>query len=150
MTMLQKTTRLLALSFFSATAFFATAADIATSPDTVRPLLNGMTVPAISVLDQAGKTVDLTAAIKQKPTVLVFYRGGWCPYCNTQLAGLQQVEGEFAKLGYQIIAISPEAPLAVSKSQQSTKEKRNSREGRERNTKKGESMLLRLVRHGRT
>ena len=82
----------------------AVAADIATSPETVRPLLNGMTVPAISVLDQAGKTVDLTATIKQKPTVLVFYRGGWCPYCNTQLAGLQQVEGEFAKLGYQIIA----------------------------------------------
>lgn len=100
----------------------AVAADIATSPETVRPLLNGMTVPAISVLDQAGKTVDLTATIKQKPTVLVFYRGGWCPYCNTQLAGLQQVEGEFAKLGYQIIAISPEAPLAVSKSQQSTKD----------------------------
>jgi peroxiredoxin len=122
MNILQKTTTLLALSLFSAAAFFATAADIAQSPDTVRPLLNGMTVPAISVLDQAGKTVDLTAVIKQKPTVLVFYRGGWCPYCNTQLAGLQQIEGEFAELGYQIIAISPEAPLAVSKSQQSTKE----------------------------
>ena len=114
MNILPKTTKLLALSFFSALAFFANATDVAHSPDTVRPLLNGMTVPAISVLDQAGKTVDLTATIKQKPTVLVFYRGGWCPYCNTQLAGLQQVEDEFAKLGYQIPVTSYTLKLAQS------------------------------------
>lgn len=98
------------------------AAQIADSPAQVRPLLNGSTVPAISLLDQQGKTVDLLAKIRQQPTVLVFYRGGWCPYCNTQLAGLQQVEAEFTKLGYQIIAISPQAPAAVSKSQQNTKD----------------------------
>lgn len=98
------------------------AAQIADSPAQVRPLLNGSTVPAISLLDQQGKTVDLLAKIRQQPTVLVFYRGGWCPYCNTQLAGLQQVEAEFSKLGYQIIAISPQAPEAVSKSQQNTKD----------------------------
>jgi peroxiredoxin len=124
MNIFQKSTAILALTLMSASAVISTAnaADIATSPDTVRPLLNGMTIPAISVLDQTGKTVDLTAKIKQKPTILVFYRGGWCPYCNTQLAGLQQVEGEFSKMGYQVIAISPEAPMAVSKSQQSTKD----------------------------
>ncbi len=79
-------------------------------------------MPAISLQDQQGKPVDLLAKIQQQPTVLVFYRGGWCPYCNTQLAGLQQVEAEFTKLGYQIIAISPEAPTAVRKSQQNTKD----------------------------
>lgn len=98
------------------------AAHIADTPEQVRPLLNGSTVSTISLQDQQGKAVDLLAEIKQKPTVLVFYRGGWCPYCNTQLAGLQQVEAEFTKLGYQIIAISPEAPTAVSKSQQNTKD----------------------------
>ena len=98
------------------------AAQVASSPEQVRPLLNGSTVPAISLQDQQGKPVDLLTKIQQKPTVLVFYRGGWCPYCNTQLAGLQQVEAEFTKLGYQIIAISPEAPTAVSKSQQNTKD----------------------------
>lgn len=107
----------IALTLFGAAA---TAAPIAESPEQVRPLLNGMTVPAITVLDQQGQAIDLTAKLQQQPTVLVLYRGGWCPYCNTQLAGLQQVEAEFTKLGYQILAVSPEAPSAVQRSQQST------------------------------
>ncbi len=41
-------------------------------------------------------------------TVLVFYRGGWCPYCNRQLSGLVDSEAEIIKLGYQIIAVSPD------------------------------------------
>lgn len=40
--------------------------------------------------------------------MLVFYRGGWCPYCNKQLSGLVAAEKDILKLGYQIIAVSPD------------------------------------------
>lgn len=95
---------------------------VADSPQTVRPLLNGMTAPAATLLDQQGKKVELLAELGKKPTVLVFYRGGWCPYCNTQLAGLRDIEPKLNALGYQLLAISPQAPKAVADSQASTKD----------------------------
>ena len=55
-----------------------------------------------------GKDVELESLMAEQPSVVVFYRGGWCPYCNAQLAGLAKIENEIKDLGYQIIAISPE------------------------------------------
>lgn len=34
--------------------------------------------------------------------------GGWCPYCNRQLAGLRKITKDINKLGYQLIAVSPD------------------------------------------
>ncbi len=47
------------------------------SPEHVCPPLNGMKIPEVTVKDAYGADFDLTAAIKAKPAVLVFYRGGW-------------------------------------------------------------------------
>lgn len=55
-------------------------------------------------------------AIAKKPTILVFYRGGWCPYCNLHLGQLQKIEAELIKIGYQIIAISPDTPEKLRQS----------------------------------
>ncbi|WP_082333705.1 peroxiredoxin-like family protein [Mangrovimonas sp. TPBH4] len=74
----------------------------------VSPLLVGETIPKAKVLDLNGDELSLQNLIKEKPTVLVFYRGGWCPYCNTQLGALAEAEKEILDLGYQIIAISPD------------------------------------------
>lgn len=41
------------------------------------PLLVGSTVPAATVLDMEGESVELQSVLADKPTVLVFYRGGW-------------------------------------------------------------------------
>jgi len=103
--------------------FFAGAADIALKPELIRPLLNGQSVPAgLQVQDSKGATVDLSALLSQQKTILVFYRGGWCPYCNTQLAGLRDISPQLHKLGYRILAISPELPAASAKSEQMTKD----------------------------
>jgi peroxiredoxin len=40
---------------------------------------------------------------------LVFYRGGWCPYCNLHLANLAQIEDQVLAEGYQVIAVSPDS-----------------------------------------
>lgn len=102
---------------------FAGAAEIALKPEQIKPLLNGQSVPAgIQVQDSTGATVDLSALLTQQKTILVFYRGGWCPYCNTQLAGLRDITPQLQKLGYRILAISPELPAASAKSEQMTKD----------------------------
>jgi peroxiredoxin len=44
------------------------------------------------------------------PVVVTFYRGGWCPYCNIELRGLQRALPEIKQLGASLIAISPQLP----------------------------------------
>jgi peroxiredoxin len=83
-------------------------AQIADRAEDICPLLVGETLPNEQVMNLENKPVDLLSVLKQKPTVLVFYRGGWCPYCNMQLAALAEAEPDILKLGYQIVAISPE------------------------------------------
>ena len=53
------------------------AADVASSADTIRPLLIGAEVPQAALRAADGEAFDLVAAVKKKPTVLIFYRGGW-------------------------------------------------------------------------
>lgn len=79
-------------------------------PNRIAPLFEGLPVPGgISVKDASGSAVDLTAKLLEEPSILVFYRGGWCPYCNQQLSDLARVESELTELGFQILAISPDA-----------------------------------------
>jgi len=84
--------------------------EIADSADLVHPLLIGQSVPDVPFWTAEGKPVTLGKLAKQKPIVLVFYRGGWCPFCNHQLAELQTIEKDLTKMGYQILAVSPELP----------------------------------------
>ena len=42
--------------------------------------------------------------------MVTFYRGAWCPYCNTQLRDYQQALGSFEATGARLVAISPQAP----------------------------------------
>lgn len=74
----------------------------------VSPLLIGEMIPNEQVTTTDGNTIAFHNLLKEKPTVLIFYRGGWCPYCNTQLVEIGQAEADILKLGYQIIAVSPD------------------------------------------
>jgi peroxiredoxin len=73
-----------------------------------KTFLIGETIPKATLQDSEGKQVELGRLLINKPTVLVFYRGGWCPYCNVQLSGLVKIEKDILDLGYQMIAISPD------------------------------------------
>ncbi len=70
----------------------------------------GAKVPILTLNAVDGKKYDLNAAVAKKPTVLIFYRGGWCPYCMRQLSGLQGIVHELADAGYQLLAVSPDKP----------------------------------------
>jgi peroxiredoxin len=83
---------------------------VAPVADAICPLKVGMTAPHVSVTSVNGTPIDLAVEITKKPTVLIFYRGGWCPFCNAQLQGLQKIESRLYDLGYQLIAVSADKP----------------------------------------
>lgn len=101
---------------FSAFLSAAEVTNIAAAPEKVSPLLPGINAPALHLKDKSGNTIDLAARYREKISVLVVYRGGWCPYCSRQLAGIQEIESQLVKMGAQIIAISPDSPEALAKS----------------------------------
>lgn len=94
----------------------AESQEVPQSAQEIRPLLVGAKVPALSLKTVDGKTLDLRAEIAQKPAVVVFYRGGWCMYCNTQLGQLVLIEQQIKDLGFQILAVSPDKPKKLTES----------------------------------
>ncbi|GHB90153.1 peroxiredoxin-like family protein [Cerasicoccus arenae] len=70
----------------------------------------GDTAPDFTLPNANGEEVNLSALLKNGPVVLVWYRGGWCPYCNMQLHAMQEILPMLQKAGAQLVAISPESP----------------------------------------
>ena len=46
-----------------------------------------------------GKTFKLSELWREGPVVLMWYRGGWCSYCNTQLKAMEQSRSEIENAG---------------------------------------------------
>ncbi len=53
------------------------AAPIPDSPDKVTPLLIGAQSADVTLRTVDGESVELLATIRKKPTIVIFYRGGW-------------------------------------------------------------------------
>lgn len=90
--------------------------DVASTAEEVTPLEAGEKIPEVTLKDPFGNDADLRNLISEKPTLLIFYRGGWCPYCNTHLSQLAEVEEELYDMGIQILAISPDKPSYLKES----------------------------------
>lgn len=84
--------------------------EVADSPNMIRPMLVGNSIPILKVKDADGKPVDIKQLAKGKPTILVYYRGGWCPFCTQQLTALGKKRQQLQKLGFQLIAVSADKP----------------------------------------
>ncbi|MBX9579037.1 MAG: AhpC/TSA family protein [Gemmataceae bacterium] len=70
----------------------------------------GDRVPDFELPAAAGGSVRLSDRLAAGPVVLVFYRGGWCPYCNLHLNMLQRLLSEFRAAGATLVAVSPQDP----------------------------------------
>lgn len=66
----------------------------------------GSAVPDVSATDLNGETVSLTELAAKGPTLLVFYRGGWCPFCNFQIRQLTQAYDKFQARSVQLALVS--------------------------------------------
>src|SRR5262245_37812740 len=76
----------------------------------VAGLAVGERAPEFSLPDARGRAVSLGERLSGGAVVLVFYRGEWCPYCNTYLRALQTALPEIAARGASLIAVSPQSP----------------------------------------
>ena len=88
-------------------------ADIPSDPARVQPLSVGMRAPAFSARTKEGVLRTFSPEGYQKPTVVIFYRGGWCPYCNMQLSDLRLVEPKLRRSGFEIVFLSTDHPAIL-------------------------------------
>lgn len=73
----------------------------------------GDSLPAASVRSETGAALTLQDSAGGRPTVLIFYRGGWCPFCTRHLAALAEAAPELQAAGFQLLAISPDQPAKL-------------------------------------
>lgn len=72
----------------------------------------GEKAPSFVLPNANGKPVSLDDRLLEGPVVVVFYRGAWCPYCDTHLRAFQASIDAIEAHGASVIAISPQAPDA--------------------------------------
>jgi peroxiredoxin len=87
-----------------ATAELEAANPLANVPDV------GAIAPTFELLNQNGEMVSLEVLLRSGPTVVVFYRGVWCPFCNLTLRAYEQQVPQLQELGASLVAISLQTP----------------------------------------
>jgi len=80
-----------------------------TSGITARALNVGATAPLFTLPSTEGAPVALADLLKQGPVVLLWYRGGWCPFCTLELRAYAEALPRFQELGATVVAISPQS-----------------------------------------
>ena len=71
----------------------------------------GDQLDSFTLQDATGAAVSLEQIVESGPAVIVFYRGGWCPYCNLALRTYQrELLPRLGGFGARLVAISPQSP----------------------------------------
>ena len=77
-------------------------------------LKSGASAPAFSLLDQDGKTVQLSGFAGKK-LLLYFYPKADTPGCTTQACSIRDAMPDLAGLGIAAVGISPDEPAKLKK-----------------------------------
>ncbi|HZS38475.1 MAG TPA: peroxiredoxin family protein [Polyangia bacterium] len=64
--------------------------------------------PELALRDQSGAAVRLGAG--DRPLLLVWFRGAWCPYCRRQLVELSAALERVGGAGVRTLAVAPDPP----------------------------------------
>jgi len=86
----------------------------AATAEEVHPLLPGMTAASFTAHTADGSSFEFDVQSRQQKSILIFYRGGWCPYCNRQLMDLRKIDDDLVNLGYDLFFISADRPAKLS------------------------------------
>ncbi len=68
----------------------------------------GDKAPDFELPNLKGETTSLAGLLEKGPLILVWYRGGWCPYCSLELNAWQNVYSRLQKAGIGLAVVSPE------------------------------------------
>lgn len=77
-------------------------------------LSTGQQAPDFEAIAHNGEKVRLSELYAEGPVVLIFYRGAWCPYCNTHLQKFQRSYEAFSALGVTLLGLSVDKPEFLS------------------------------------
>ena len=73
----------------------------------------GEKLPDFSAIHEDGSTVH-SAELRGQPTVILFVRGNWCPFCTRQVEEITTHYKDLSKLGAKLIFITPK-PLDTTR-----------------------------------
>ncbi len=79
-------------------------------PDSLRP---GKALPDFPAADEQGNPIQSVQVIGA-PTVMLFVRGNWCPFCTKQVEGLARNYKDIVGLGAKLIFVTPQ-PLDTTR-----------------------------------
>lgn len=88
----------------------STAGRIVDSAEDVRPVATGTPAPGFIVRHPDGTEYRFESGQRARPAVILFYRGGWCPFCNVHLGQLKEAEATLRGRGYEILFLSSDRP----------------------------------------
>ena len=79
-------------------------------PAAVKP---GTPLPAFSAQDENGGALN-SNDLRGRPSVLLFVRGNWCPFCSKQVENLTRYYKEINDAGARLVLITPK-PLETTR-----------------------------------
>ena len=89
---------------------------IAESADLIQPLGKGDQAPRFFVETVDGESFDFDPKKLERPVVLLTFRGGWCPFCNTYLSEMRHVIPQIRELGVDVLFLSGDRAELLFKS----------------------------------
>ena len=98
------------LSIIGVFAISAAAAAVPDDPHRVTPIEVNARALQFVATEVDGRAFRFDPASLRQPTLIIFYRGGWCPYCNAQLQDLHTVVPKIVAMGYQVLFLSTDQP----------------------------------------
>lgn len=69
-------------------------------------LQNGAPFPAQTFARVGGGEIALPGDLAGDYSVVLFYRGAWCPFCISQLTAFSRAAERFAEAGIKLVAVS--------------------------------------------
>lgn len=89
------------------------AADLLELParaEDISPRQVGDRAPAFTVKTVDGGPYRFDPDNLERPTILISFRGGWCPYCNKHLSELRHIVPELTAKGFDVLFLSNDRP----------------------------------------
>jgi len=111
------------IALFIMTSTIAAEMNIASGPEETNPLKAGDHAPDFTVYNVDGSPYIFDSDKLEHTTLIITFRGGWCPYCNVQLQDLRTVLPEIKKSGVDVLFLSGDRPeILYSNLKQETQE----------------------------
>jgi len=97
-------------AFVTAHPIRVLAAEIAASASEINPVKTGEMAPRFTVRTVDDEPFIFDPENLDAPTILITFRGGWCPYCNLHLSELRNVIPELQAKGINVYFLSGDRP----------------------------------------